>query len=151
MPGGIYLAGRPRAASVTVPAWDGGIVAFRPRMQYPAMTFSAPTRVTFSGLYRPSVTVRRASDDDPAGRRRRCDHSRMGWDGVSKYGDRGRRRSCGRCPYRGVLGAEGRGGRRGRERGQGRPYLAVRYEDGEVRPVYLLLGREDRPDSYGPT
>jgi hydrogenase-4 component B len=36
-------------------------------MQYSAMTFSAPTRVTFDGLYRPSVSVHRASDD-PAGR-----------------------------------------------------------------------------------
>ncbi len=67
VPGLIYLAGRPRAASVTVPVWDGGIVAFRPRMQYSAMTFSAPTRVTFDALYRPAVSVRRASDD-PAGR-----------------------------------------------------------------------------------
>ena len=64
----IFLAGRPRAASVTVPVWDGGMVSFRPRMQYSAMTFSAPTRVTFDALYRPSVSVRRASDDDPAGR-----------------------------------------------------------------------------------
>jgi len=63
----IYLAGRPRAASVTGPVWDGGIVAFKPRMQYSAMTFSAPTRVTFDALYRPSVSLRRASDD-PAGR-----------------------------------------------------------------------------------
>jgi hydrogenase-4 component B len=63
----IYLAGRPRAASLTEPVWDGGIVAFKPRMQYSAMTFSAPTRVTFDALYRPSVSVRRASDD-PAGR-----------------------------------------------------------------------------------
>jgi NADH:ubiquinone oxidoreductase subunit 5 (subunit L)/multisubunit Na+/H+ antiporter MnhA subunit len=63
----IYLAGRPRADSVIVPVWDGGMVAFRPRMQYSAMTFSAPTRVTFDALYRPAVSVRRASDD-PAGR-----------------------------------------------------------------------------------
>jgi len=63
----IYLAGRPRAGSLTAPVWDGGMVAFRPRMQYSAMTFSAPTRVTFDALYRPSVSVRRASDD-PAGR-----------------------------------------------------------------------------------
>jgi hydrogenase-4 component B len=63
----IYLAGRPRADLVTVPVWDGGMVAFRPRMQYSAMTFSAPTRVTFDALYRPSVSLRRASDD-PAGR-----------------------------------------------------------------------------------
>jgi len=64
----IYLAGRPRARSVSVPVWDGGIVSFRPRMQYSAMTFSAPTRVTFDALYRPSVSVSRPSDDDPAGR-----------------------------------------------------------------------------------
>ncbi|HUY48575.1 MAG TPA: proton-conducting transporter membrane subunit [Streptosporangiaceae bacterium] len=63
----IYLAGRPRADSVIVPVWDGGMVAFRPRMQYSAMTFSAPTRVTFDALYRASVSVHRASDD-PAGR-----------------------------------------------------------------------------------
>ena len=63
----IYLAGRPRADSLTAPVWDGGMVAFKPRMQYSAMTFSAPTRVTFDALYRPSVSVRRASDD-PAGR-----------------------------------------------------------------------------------
>jgi hydrogenase-4 component B len=63
----IYLAGRPRADTVTVPVWDGGMVAFKPRMQYSAMTFSAPTRVTFDALYRPSVSLHRASDD-PAGR-----------------------------------------------------------------------------------
>jgi hydrogenase-4 component B len=64
----IYLAGRPRADSTRVPVWDGGIVSFKPRMQYSAMTFSAPTRVTFDALYRPSVSVTRPSDDDPAGR-----------------------------------------------------------------------------------
>jgi hydrogenase-4 component B len=63
----IYLAGRPRAGSVVVPVWDGGMLAFRPRMQYSAMTFSAPTRVAFDALYRPSVSLQRASDD-PAGR-----------------------------------------------------------------------------------
>jgi Dynamin family len=68
VPARVYLAGRPRAASVSVPVWDGGMVSFRPRMQYSAMTFSAPTRVTFDALYRPSVSVHRASDDDPAGR-----------------------------------------------------------------------------------
>jgi hydrogenase-4 component B len=63
----IYRAGRTRASSVVVPVWDGGMLKFRPRMQYSAMTFSAPTRVTFDALYRPSVSVERASDD-PAGR-----------------------------------------------------------------------------------
>jgi hydrogenase-4 component B len=64
----IYLAGRPRARSASVPVWDGGIVSFKPRMQYSAMTFAAPTRVMFDALYRPTVTVRRPADDDPAGR-----------------------------------------------------------------------------------
>jgi hydrogenase-4 component B len=63
----IYLAGRPRADSMVVPVWDGGMVTFKPRMQYSAMTFSAPTRVTFYAFYRPSVSLSRASDD-PAGR-----------------------------------------------------------------------------------
>jgi len=63
----IYLAGRPRSVSLAAPVWDGGMVTFKPRMQYSAMTFSAPTRVTFDALYRPSVSLRRASDD-PAGR-----------------------------------------------------------------------------------
>ena len=63
----IYWAGRPRAATEIVPVWDGGLVTFKPRMQYSAMTFSAPTRVTFDALYRPAVSLRRASDD-PAGR-----------------------------------------------------------------------------------
>ena len=67
VPALIYLAGRPRAATETVPVWDGGLVAFKPRMQYSAMTFSAPTRVTFDAVYRPHVSVQRASDD-PAGR-----------------------------------------------------------------------------------
>ncbi len=67
VPGLIYLAGRPRAGTQVAPVWDGGIVAFKPRMQYSAMTFSAPTRVTFDALYRPSVSLQRASDD-PAGR-----------------------------------------------------------------------------------
>jgi hydrogenase-4 component B len=66
VPALIYLAGRPRAASRIEPVWDGGIIAFKPRMQYSAMTFSAPTRVMFDALYRPSVSVDRASDD-PAG------------------------------------------------------------------------------------
>lgn len=63
----IYYTGRPRGASTIVPVWDGGILAFKPRMQYSAMTFAAPIRVTFSQLYRPSVQLERASDD-PAGR-----------------------------------------------------------------------------------
>ncbi|HUC27249.1 MAG TPA: proton-conducting transporter membrane subunit [Streptosporangiaceae bacterium] len=63
----IYVAGRPRGKSVVVPVWDGGMLAFKPRMQYSAMTFSAPTRVIFDALYRPAVSVQRASDD-PAGR-----------------------------------------------------------------------------------
>jgi hydrogenase-4 component B len=67
VPVAIYLAGRPRAGTAVAPVWDGGMLAFKPRMQYSAMTFSAPTRVTFDALYRPSVSVHRASDD-PAGR-----------------------------------------------------------------------------------
>ena len=63
----IYLSGRPRVGTRVVPVWDGGIVRFKPRMQYSAMTFTAPTRVTFDALYRPAISVRRASDD-PAGR-----------------------------------------------------------------------------------
>jgi len=63
----IYFAGRPRGKQATVPVWDGGIVTFKPRMQYSAMTFSAPTRVTFNRLYRPTVHLARASDE-PAGR-----------------------------------------------------------------------------------
>jgi hydrogenase-4 component B len=50
------------AAACAVPA------LIRPRMQYSAMTFSAPTWVTFDALYRRSVSVTRPSDDDPAGR-----------------------------------------------------------------------------------
>lgn len=67
VPAAIYFAGRPRGATVRVPVWDGGLRDFKPRMQYSAMTFSAPMRVTFSGLYRPTVHLQRASDD-PAGR-----------------------------------------------------------------------------------
>jgi hydrogenase-4 component B len=67
VPIAIYWAGRPNGTSRTVPVWDGGIVAFRPRMQYSAMTFAAPVRVTFDALYQPAVSLRRASDD-PAGR-----------------------------------------------------------------------------------
>jgi hydrogenase-4 component B len=63
----IYLAGRPRGTNHIEPVWDGGILAFKPRMQYSAMTFAAPVRVTFDRLYQPSVKMERASDD-PAGR-----------------------------------------------------------------------------------
>ena len=63
----IFLAGRPRARSRRPPVWDGGILAFKPRMQYTATTYANPVRVTFEPLYRPSVHVERASDD-PAGR-----------------------------------------------------------------------------------
>jgi hydrogenase-4 component B len=63
----IYFAGRPAAPNRRSAVWDGGIIAFKPRMQYSAMTFSAPVRVTFDRLYQPTVTLKRASDD-PAGR-----------------------------------------------------------------------------------
>jgi len=63
----IFLAGRPRARSRRPPVWDGGILSFKPRMQYTATTHANPVRVTFEPLYRPSVHVERASDD-PAGR-----------------------------------------------------------------------------------
>jgi hydrogenase-4 component B len=63
----IYLAGRPRAASRRAPVWDGGILAFRARMQYTATTHANPVRVTFDPLYNPHVELKRASDD-PAGR-----------------------------------------------------------------------------------
>jgi hydrogenase-4 component B len=63
----IYLSGRPRAATRTVPVWDGGILAFRAAMQYTATTYANPTRVTFDELYRPEFHLERASDD-PAGR-----------------------------------------------------------------------------------
>jgi hydrogenase-4 component B len=67
VPALVYLAGRKAPPNRTVPVWDGGIVTFKPRMQYSAMTFAAPVRVTFDKLYQPTVSVRRASDD-PAGR-----------------------------------------------------------------------------------
>lgn len=67
VPIAIYAAGRPRGSSRTAPVWDGGIREFKPRLQYSAMTFSAPMRVTFSGLYRPTVHLERSSDE-PAGR-----------------------------------------------------------------------------------
>ncbi|HTQ18891.1 proton-conducting transporter membrane subunit [Mycobacterium sp.] len=67
VPAAIYMAGRPKAPSRRTSVWDGGIVAFKPRMQYSAMTFAAPVRVTFDRLYQPTVTLQRASDE-PAGR-----------------------------------------------------------------------------------
>ena len=67
VPLAIYLVARPRAATRRVPVWDGGIVAFKARMQYTATTYANPVRVTFEELYRPDFHVERASDD-PAGR-----------------------------------------------------------------------------------
>ncbi|GAB1813686.1 proton-conducting transporter transmembrane domain-containing protein [Mycobacterium sp. MUNTM1] len=67
VPMAIHAAGRPKTPSRQTPVWDGGIIAFKPRMQYSAMTFAAPVRVTFDRLYQPSITVQRASDE-PAGR-----------------------------------------------------------------------------------
>jgi hydrogenase-4 component B len=63
----IYLGGRPRGATRKVPVWDGGILDYRPRMQYTATTYANPIRVTFDELYRPEFHLERASDD-PAGR-----------------------------------------------------------------------------------
>ncbi len=67
VPAGIYLLSRPRGESRRVPVWDGGIVAFKARMQYTGSTFANPVRVTFDRFYRPDVHIDRASDD-PAGR-----------------------------------------------------------------------------------
>jgi hydrogenase-4 component B len=63
----IYLAGRPRGPSRRPPVWDGGILSFKPRMQYTATTHANPIRVTFDALYRPERHLERTSDD-PAGR-----------------------------------------------------------------------------------
>jgi hydrogenase-4 component B len=63
----IYLAGRRRGRSHRPPVWDGGIVAFKARMQYTATTHANPVRVTFDPLYQPHIHVERTSDD-PAGR-----------------------------------------------------------------------------------
>jgi hydrogenase-4 component B len=63
----IYFAGRPRGASRRPPVWDGGILSFKPRMQYTATTDANPIRVTFEALYRPQRHLERTSDD-PAGR-----------------------------------------------------------------------------------
>jgi hydrogenase-4 component B len=62
----IYLAGRPRGRTVRVPVWDGGIVSFKPRMQYTASAYANPVRVTFERFYSPDVHIDRASED-PAG------------------------------------------------------------------------------------
>lgn len=67
VPVAIYWLGRPRGATRRVPVWDGGIVSYKPRMQYTATTYANPVRVTFDRVYRPDVHVDRASDD-PAGR-----------------------------------------------------------------------------------
>jgi formate hydrogenlyase subunit 3/multisubunit Na+/H+ antiporter MnhD subunit len=66
VPIAIYFASRPRGPTDDVPVWDGGIVAFRPRMQYTATAFANPMRVTFDRLYRPDIKIERASED-PAG------------------------------------------------------------------------------------
>ncbi len=62
----IYLVGR-GARTRTVPVWDGGMLRFRPRMQYTGAAFANPIKVTFGRLYQPEFHVERASDD-PAGR-----------------------------------------------------------------------------------
>lgn len=67
VPIAIYLAGRRRARSRAVPVWDGGILSFKPRMQYTATTHANPVRVAFDPIYRPAIELERASDD-PAGR-----------------------------------------------------------------------------------
>jgi hydrogenase-4 component B len=65
VPVAICLAGRQRTR--TVPVWDGGMLDFKPRMQYTGAAFTNPIRVTFRQLYQPEFDVERASDD-PAGR-----------------------------------------------------------------------------------
>jgi len=67
VPAVIYLAGRPRARDRRPPVWDGGILAYKPRMQYTATTHANPVRVTFDPLYQPHINVERVSED-PAGR-----------------------------------------------------------------------------------
>jgi len=61
----IYRVGR--GGTRAVPVWDGGMLQFRPRMQYTGAAFANPIRVTFVRLYQPEFHVERASDD-PAGR-----------------------------------------------------------------------------------
>jgi nucleotide-binding universal stress UspA family protein len=73
----IYAVSRPRGASRRVPVWDGGIVAFKPRMQYTATTFANPVRLTFERRYSPGVHLDRASDD-LAGRSGPVHNSRRG-------------------------------------------------------------------------
>lgn len=63
----IYRLGRPRGETLAVPVWDGGILTFKPRLQYTASTFANPIRVTFERLYNPEIELDRASED-PAGR-----------------------------------------------------------------------------------
>jgi hydrogenase-4 component B len=67
VPVGIYLAARLSGRSRKVPVWDGGMLQFKPRMQYTGTAFANPIRVTFNQLYQPEFQVERASDD-PAGR-----------------------------------------------------------------------------------
>ncbi len=63
----IYLASRSGAQTRTVPVWDGGMLKFKPDMQYTGTAFANPVRVTFGQLYQPEFHIERASDD-PAGR-----------------------------------------------------------------------------------
>jgi len=51
----IYLAARPRGARRRVPVWDGGIVEFKPRLQYTATTYSNSVRVLFDRFYSPDT------------------------------------------------------------------------------------------------
>lgn len=63
----IYLAARPRGATQRVPVWDGGMVSFKPRMQYTPTAYANPVRVTFERFYSPDIHIDRASEE-PAGR-----------------------------------------------------------------------------------
>lgn len=84
VPLAIFLASRPRAATARVPVWDGGIVVFKPRMQYNASTFANPVRVTFQRFYQPEVHIDRASDD-PAGRSGPVHYTRRVTDVFERY------------------------------------------------------------------